>query len=198
MVKEATDIFNWVDYIILTIMALSTLVGIFRGFIKEAISLLIWIIAIFVAIKFFPSLGHYLHKHTIDSVTLANVVAFVGLFIITLLLGLVANIVIALLIEKTGLTATDRLLGIVFGLVRGVLLVAILLMFVNLSSLHETDSIKKSKLASTFLPVSDWLSKLLPKGLDYAMNAMGPSASPESPSKVTKEESEESAADQNS
>lgn len=195
MVKETTDIFNWVDYIILVIMGLSTLVGVFRGFIKEAISLLIWVAAIFIAIKFFPSIGQYIHHHAIDSIIISNVIAFAGLFFITLLLGLIVSIVISLLIEKTGLSATDRLLGIVFGLVRGVLLVAILLMFVNLSSFHEVSSIKKSKLARTFLPVSDWLSKFLPKGLDYAMSTIEPT-SHDSSSKTTKEETEEPSIDE--
>jgi membrane protein required for colicin V production len=196
MVKETTDIFNWVDYIILVIIGLSTVVGVFRGFIKEAISLLVWVAAIFVAIKLFPPLGQYIHKHGINSIIVSNIIAFVGLFLITLLIGLIINIVISLLIEKTGLNATDRLLGIVFGLVRGVLLVAILLMFVTLSSLHQADSIKQSKLASTFLPISDWLSKFVPKGLDYAMNAIEPSSSKDS-SKMTQDEDEESSVDEN-
>ena len=175
MVNETTNIFNWVDYTILIIIGLSTLVSVFRGLIKEAISLLVWIAAVFFAIKFFSPFGQYIHKHAVDSVVLSNVFAFAGLFLSTLLLGLIINIIVSLLIEKTGLNATDRLLGIVFGVVRGVLLVSILLVVVNFSSLNEMTSIKQSKLASAFLPISNWLSKFIPKGLDYAISTIEPS-----------------------
>jgi membrane protein required for colicin V production len=199
MVNEtATAALNWVDYIILVIMALSTLVGIFRGFIKEAVSLLVWVVAIFVAIKFFSPLGQYVNKHYIDSLIVSNVVAFVGLFIVTLILGLIINVIISLLIEKTGLTATDRLLGIVFGLVRGVLLVALLIMFVNLSAFRKNKVFEQSKLVSAFEPVATWLSKFLPKGLEYAMNAVEPPSSSHASSRMTREGAEQTATDQNS
>jgi membrane protein required for colicin V production len=191
MIKEAGNIFNWIDYIILTIILLSTLIGILRGFIKESISLLVWIAAIIIAVKFFPMAGNYLHQRYVTSLAAANVIGFSGLFLSTLLIGLVVSVLLTLLIEHTGLTATDRLLGIIFGLARGILIVSLLLMLVNVSALELNGSIERSSLSKAFAPITKWLTEALPKTLEYAINTVqSDEKDKKSSSRQSKEESD--------
>ena len=75
----------------------------------------------------------------------------------TLILGSVVNYVVGLLVEKTGLSGTDRVLGVCFGAIRGVLIVSALLFFMDtFTSLSQSDWWVASKLVPEFKPVIQW------------------------------------------
>ncbi|MEO5573004.1 MAG: CvpA family protein, partial [Gammaproteobacteria bacterium] len=117
----------WVDWLIVGIIALSGLIGLLRGLVREALSLIAWVAAIWVAISF----SHYvagLLVEQIPSSTVRLMAAFAGLFVITLMLAALVNYLIAKLVDKTGLSGTDHLLGVFFGIARGVVLVAIIVL----------------------------------------------------------------------
>ncbi len=102
----------WIDYAILAVIGISTLISLVRGFVKEAVSLVIWIGAFFVASTFYANLATLLTN--ISDQFLRNAAAVAILFITTLILGALINYLIGQLVSKTGLTGTDRVLGLVF------------------------------------------------------------------------------------
>lgn len=130
---------NWIDFVILGVIGFSALISLVRGFVKEALSLIIWASAIFISNHYYERLAVYFTK--IDEGLFRKGAAVVALLVATLVVGAVLNYVIAQLVQKTGLTGTDRVLGVVFGALRGVLIVAGALFFID---------------AFTTIPGSDW------------------------------------------
>lgn len=110
------------DGVILAVIAISMLFGIFRGFVREAFALAGWVAAYVVARLYHAPLEVLLTEY-IATPSLRLVAAWSGLFIVTLLLAALAGHAIRSLMEAAGITAVDRLLGALFGIVRGVILV---------------------------------------------------------------------------
>ena len=120
---------NWVDFSILGIIVVSALISLMRGFVKEAISLVVWFGALFIASEFHADLAVYFTQ--IEDPTLRNGAAIVVLFIVTLVLGGLFNHIVGQLVQASGLSGTDRALGAIFGVLRGGLIVSALLFFMD-------------------------------------------------------------------
>jgi len=139
---------NWADLAIIGIVLLSTVISLIRGFIKEAVSLATWVLAIWVVLKFTPMVAGYLVDLT-DVPTLRLGAAALILFILTLIAGAVVNYIIGQLVDKTGFSGTDRTLGVVFGALRGVLVVALVVIMASLTPFPQDPWWKESY----FLPI---------------------------------------------
>ena len=157
----------WVDYAILTIIGISAFISILRGFIREALSLLGWIIAIWVSLSFAENVAALLvDKISVPSVRTAS--AFLILFVACLLVAGVVNYLAGKLVEKTGLSGTDRMLGVVFGTVRGAVVVGILVLLAGFTAVPEDPWWDQSILLKHFETMAVELRGFLPP--DVAAN----------------------------
>jgi len=156
--------FTWADYAIIAILGLSILISLIRGFVREALSLVTWVAAFWVAFTFYGILADLLTQQ-IHSPTTRMAVAFAGLFIATLILGALINYLIGQLVDKTGLSGTDRMLGLIFGFARGALLITVLLMLARLTPMPEEPWWQKSMLIPKFSPMEAWLKDYLPQSM---------------------------------
>jgi membrane protein required for colicin V production len=130
--KCAVTSFNWADWTIVAILGVSCVLSLLRGFVKEALSMAAWILATFVAITFHERLATVFSKW-IDTPSLRLILAFAALFVLTLLLGAIVNKLLETLINASGLGGIDRLLGTVFGLTRGLLIVLALVIWLPMA-----------------------------------------------------------------
>ncbi|NHZ69681.1 MAG: CvpA family protein [Thermotogales bacterium] len=151
----------WVDYILLVIIAVSALLSLWRGFMKEALSLVSWIAALWIGMLFFYDLARVM-RDWIDTPTIRNVVAFGSLFIGTLMIGGLVGYLAGLLVSRTGLTSTDRILGMIFGVARGVVIVAVLVLLAGLTAIPQDPWWQESMLLGYFQDIALWLRSFLP------------------------------------
>ena len=151
----------WVDYVLLGIIAISMLLSLWRGFVKEAVSLASWIAALWVAMLFFHDLSNWLARW-IDTPSIRDVLGFAILFVATVLIGGLFGYLAGQLVSKTGLSATDRALGMVFGIARGIVIVAVLVMLAGLTTLPQDPWWRESLLLTHFQDMAIWLRDFLP------------------------------------
>lgn len=151
----------WVDYLLLAIIAVSALLSLWRGFVKEALSLASWIAALWLAMLYFHDFGNWLARW-IETPSLRDAVAFGVLFVVTVLIGGMIGYLAGQLVAKTGLSATDRALGMVFGIARGVVIVAVMVMLAGLTKLPEDPWWRESLLLVHFQDMAIWLRSFLP------------------------------------
>ena len=121
---------NQIDTAILIVIAISAAFGLWRGFVKEVLSLLSWIAALLVARVYSVSIAGLL-VNMIESESIRCVAAFALLFVIVIMIGTLINHFMAKLLTITGLKFLDRLLGAVFGLARGTVIVLVILFILN-------------------------------------------------------------------
>lgn len=152
----------WVDVAILIIVVISALISLIRGFVREALSLVVWGAAFVIALVFSPQMGQFLQRW-IEEPTLNRLAAYASLFVATLVVGGLVNYLVGLLIKSTGLSGTDRMIGVVFGIFRGVVIVAALIMVAGYTTLPQTDWWKSSMFVEHLEPVAAWLKEQIPE-----------------------------------
>ena len=153
--------FAWIDVVILALIALSAILSLFRGFVREAVALATWLIALWVAMAFYEDLAVILSQW-ISVPSAQKITAFAVLFISVLLLGAIVNYLAGKVVDKTGLTGTDKLLGIVFGVARGGVIVAILVLLAGLTPLPQDPWWQDSQFLGYFQELAMWLRSYLP------------------------------------
>lgn len=155
---------SWIDLVIVVIILISALISLVRGFIKESISLASWVLAGFVAFRYFTPLAEILAPY-IESITLRTGVAFSILFVCTLIIGAIVNFMASQLVTKTGLSGTDKSLGVVFGGARGVLIVTMVVLLAGLTPMPGEPWWQDSTMIDYFVTLANWLKDILPQDI---------------------------------
>ena len=140
---------TWIDYGIIGIIAVSALVGLARGLMREVLSFVIWLGALFIAWTFYKELAAELSSW-VASPTIRLGVAFLILVFLILILGAIFGHLLSILVRKTELTGTDRALGAVFGTARGAIVVAMLVFLGALTPVAQDDWWQQSTLTGRF------------------------------------------------
>lgn len=146
---------NWADWTLIVIISLSGLMSLKRGFIKEALSLATWVVAFVVARSFHPNFQTLL-ADSIESQVIQVIAAFSILFIGTLLIGAGVNFVVGALIRLTGLTPIDRMLGVVFGLARGLILSIVMVAVLRLTPMVDSEWWANSVMIENLAILEQW------------------------------------------
>lgn len=152
--------FNWVDWAIIALIAVSGLISLTRGFVREALSLVVWVAAGAVAWLYGGALAAHLAPY-IELPSARVIAACAILFVLTLMVGALITHLLGMLVTATGLNGTDRLLGMIFGLARGALLVVIAVGLLSLAPVQQDPWWQQSKLLPDFLMIADWSKSLV-------------------------------------
>jgi len=159
------------DYVALGIVGLSLLFGLWRGVVGEIIALVAWILAIVAAVEFGSTVGHTAFAGLADPAvrTLAGcVVIFVGVLVVMALF----RMVIRSMVKALGLTVSDRILGMIFGLVRGLLVCMVLVGLGGMTSAPLQPWWRQATLAAPLetavLAAKPWLPDDLAKRIRFS------------------------------
>jgi membrane protein required for colicin V production len=158
---------HWIDYAIIGIIALSAITGLIRGFIKEVVALGVWVLAGWMAFVYAKPVATWLGTYVQDKsarVILAYVVIIVG----TLIIGGLLNTMLSFIMHHSGLTGTDRLLGLGFGAARGIFIVALIMVVIRLSAFPEEEYRKQAQFYAYFNPLVNWMYQYTPDLLKRA------------------------------
>lgn len=158
------------DYIILAIVGFSMLLGVMRGLVREALNLLAWIAAFWLANAYTADIARLLPQ-AIPTDSLRFLAAFVILFLGTLLLMSLVTMTVAELIKTLGLKTYDKGLGVVFGLARGFLIVITLVLLAGLTSAPRQsfwrNAMFSAPLEAFAVNVKPWLPDDLARRISY-------------------------------
>ena len=158
--------FTGFDWVILVILLVSVGVGFFRGFIREAMSLVSLILAILCALKFSPGVSSWFVP-VFDSEAVRYMAAFASIAVVIMLLGFVIGRVFKTLLSVTGFGIVDRGMGLCFGAVRGLLCVTVLLMLLSMTAMGQSAWLAQSDLAPRFTGLVKWCDRFLPDQLNH-------------------------------
>src|ERR1700754_272062 len=129
--------FTAFDYAVMAVIGLSALRGTWRGFMSEIFGLIGWIAAFLIACRFVGLVVPYMPEHWPGGVLTQWLLAFAIIVIGVMLVAGVANALLGRLVQVSGLSGIDRSLGLMFGLVRGVILVLVLVALAGLTELPQ-------------------------------------------------------------
>lgn len=149
---------NWLDYLLIAILAFSALQSFRRGFSREIISLAASILGLLLGIWFYSSAAVYM-KRWISSDRGANFAGFIAIFLAVMIAGGIVGFIVRRFLSVVGLSFFDRLLGAVFGAVRGaVISVALLTAWMAFGPKGDSDS-KTAPYGVVHSQIAPWLLK---------------------------------------
>lgn len=153
----------WFDYGVLSVFGLSLLLGVLRGLMREMISLAGWVGAFVLATAFSGIVAVQL-PHSLGPL-LSGVLAFLLIFVGVLVASGLVGLVVSLLVRAAGMGFLDRLLGSVFGLARGLVIVLLAVLLAGLTPLPGEPFWRQAVLSGPFETVVLALRPYLPEGV---------------------------------
>src|SRR5258708_6895921 len=176
---------NWADYCIIATLALSVLMGLWRGLIGEVLALACWVVAVWVAWMFGPQVAASLTKIDVPSARL--LIGYALCFIAVLIAGAIVSFLMRKLIRGSGLSGTDRLFGMVFGLARGLALVTLVVLLLGFTPFPRDPWWHQSQLLPSFQQGAQWASAHMPAEVTKYLDLRGLLAPPAAPTSTTKQ-----------
>jgi len=155
---------TWFDYVVFAILALSAVIGIARGFVREVFALAGWIAAAALAVLF-ASQAATLMPVSFATPLVRTVIAFMVLFLGVLIFAGIAGAFTARLLRAAGLGIADRTLGAVFGVARGALIVLAAVLAAGLTALPAEPFWRQAKLAPPLETAAIAVKPYLPRSL---------------------------------
>ena len=158
------------DYVVIAIVCVSVVLSVMRGFVKEVLGLVGWVAAFVAAMTLSEPFSHLMVANIPDERVRA-IVAFLGVFFATLLLMAFIAWMFSRLIKTAGLGLEDRVLGGVFGVARGLLVVMILVLLAGLTNLPKqpawTNAALSPPLEALAKTMKPWLPQSLSRYITY-------------------------------
>jgi membrane protein required for colicin V production len=158
------------DYAVLTVIAASVLLGLWRGVVSELLALAAWIAAFLAARVFAAEVANGLTGQ-IGEPGLRLAAAYVVVFVGVLLVFAIARMLLSLLLKAVGLGLLDRLLGAAFGVLRGVLAVLAAVLVAGMTPLPEAvwwrDAMLAPPLETVIIAAKPWLPADAAKRIRY-------------------------------
>lgn len=151
------------DYSVLVIVGLSIVISMMRGLVKEVLSIIGWLAALYIAKTYAYQLVPLLPE-SIPNEALKILAAFVILFLATLLIASLIAITLSTVFSKLGLGWLNRFLGAFFGFARGMLIVCILVFLAGLTSLPKDARWQNAMFSS---PIEALITSTLPYLPEY-------------------------------
>ena len=159
-----------IDIVVLAIVGISIALGVLRGLVREVLALVAWVAAFLLSNFLAPEFAKLLPRG-MGSEDIRLLVSYVIVFIIVLVAFSVLAVLASKLVKVVGLGASDRVVGGVFGLARGVLVVMILVLLAGLTSLPRQsawrDAVLRGPLEAVAGHVKAWLPADLSKRIKY-------------------------------
>ncbi len=152
-----------VDIVILAVMGISLVFGLFRGLLRELLSLVSWVFAFWIAYRYSANVAEIIDR-ALQNPTLSQAVSAVLVFVIVLVALMVLTSLIAKVFKATGLAGIDRILGGLFGLGRGVVILLVALILASHTSAVEQDWYNASTMIPMFDRALEWMAAYVPAG----------------------------------
>jgi len=161
------------DIVIAIAIVISIGVGVFRGFVKEAISIVTLLVAIWAALNFGAHAGQ-LSERWVSSEGLQLWIGRTLVFIVILTVGGLVGWGISRLVRLSALSGTDRALGAMFGLCRGGLLLGVFIIGGQMANFDQDNWWRSSRLIPYGTAVADWIRVMTPRGVDMLQQQQTP------------------------
>lgn len=158
---ESAPMLTWVDIALLAILGMSALVGLWRGFVVEVMSLAVWVAAFWVAFAFGDDVA-VMFEGSVESPSARLFLGYAMLFVGALIVGGLATWLMGKLVQSTGLSGTDRILGLGFGLLRGAALCCVLVLLMGFTPMPQDAWWRTSRVLPTFQVGAEWMRAWLP------------------------------------
>lgn len=150
-----------IDWILVGALAISALFGIKRGFVSEVLSLVTWVLAFVVARLFATPLASLL-EGTVETGSLRLIIAFIILFLGCVIVGVLVSNMLRSIVHATGLGGVDRVLGMGFGVLRGMVILVAVVFGLQLTVVPNDEWWQNSLLIPYLSSLADWAQQTLP------------------------------------
>ena len=160
-----------VDWLLIAVLALSSLLGALRGFVAEALSMVVWIAAFWLAFVYGAEAAEWLRPQVQDAAG-RLLLAYALVFIVAMVAGSVVTWLVGAMVKSVGLGGLNRFLGLLYGLARGVLLGCVLVLVLGWTALPREPQWRASPLIPLYQDgaetMKEWLPEAAAKHVSFA------------------------------